>query len=184
MKVAVGSNNPVKIEAVAHVLNRVYHGLEVIGLEVLSEVSDQPWGDEETRQGAVNRAQRALAEAEADLGVGLEGGIIETEYGLMTCAWCAIVNQQGVVGLGGGVNILLPPPVALALKEGRELGTAMDQLTGLTDTKRKMGAVGILTDGLSNRQEAYEHLVKMALVRFLSPQFYEAQENGKEADLQ
>jgi inosine/xanthosine triphosphatase len=144
-----------------------------VAVDVPSGVSDQPFGDEETRRGAVNRARWALVEVGADVGVGLEGGLIETEYGLMTCAWCAVVDSQGRVGVGGGVNVLLPPAVADKMRQGLELGQAMDALTGLDDTKRHMGAVGILTNGLSDRQEAYVHIVKMALVRFLRPEYYD-----------
>ncbi|MFQ5858448.1 MAG: inosine/xanthosine triphosphatase [Anaerolineae bacterium] len=178
MKVAIGSTNPVKARAVEAVMRAVYVDVEIDAVAVASGVPDQPFGDEQTRQGAVNRARRALDQAGADLGVGLEGGLIETEYGLMTCAWCAIVDGEGTLGIGGGVNVLLPPAVVERIKQGSELGDAMDQVTGMRDTKRRMGAVGVLTDGLTDRQEVYEHLVKMALVRFLKPAYYEAFEQG------
>jgi len=175
MKIAIGSTNPVKVQAVEAVLRRVYSNPEAIAVAVDSGVPDQPYGDEQTRAGAVNRARRALAEAGADLGVGLEGGLIDTEHGLMTCAWCAIVDSDGALGIGGGVNVLLPPAVVERLQQGTELGDAMDQVTGMRDTKQQMGAVGVLSGGITNRQEAYEHLVKMALVRFLRPAYYEEQ---------
>ncbi len=182
MKIAVGSTNPVKIAAASAVLGRAYGTVEVVGLAVPSGVPDQPWGDVQTRQGAVNRARRALAATGADLGLGLEGGNLETEYGVMTCAWCAIVDREGAVGIGGGVNVLLPPPVVDAVRGGAELGTAMDRLTGQHDTKRHMGAVGILTGGLSSRQAAYEHLVTMALTRFVRAGYYEGSRWAKVSD--
>ncbi|MFQ6013967.1 MAG: inosine/xanthosine triphosphatase [Anaerolineae bacterium] len=173
MKAVVGSDNPVKIKAVSRILGKVYPHVRVVGLAVQPDVPDQPWGDEQCRRGAIARARRALALAGADLGVGLEGGVLETEHGLMTCAWCAVVDRRGVIGLGGGVNLLLPPRVAALVRQGMELGSAMDEITGLEDTKRRMGAVGLLTGGLSNRQEAYEHVVKIALARFVKPEYYE-----------
>jgi inosine/xanthosine triphosphatase len=135
-------------------------------------VSEQPWGDAETRQGALNRAQAALIASHADLGVGLEGGIVETEMGLMTCAWCIILDICGRVGVGGGVHILVPPAVADLLRTGGELGPAMDRLTGQHNTKQGQGAVGILTRGLIDRQSAYEQLVTMALAPFIQSGFY------------
>ncbi|MCL4393989.1 MAG: inosine/xanthosine triphosphatase, partial [Chloroflexi bacterium] len=48
-----------------------------------------------------------------------------------------------------------------------ELGDAMDAFANMTDVKRKMGAIGVLTKGLSNRQRAYESLIALALARFL-----------------
>jgi non-canonical (house-cleaning) NTP pyrophosphatase len=66
----------------------------------------------------------------------------------------------------------LPPVVARAVRDGLELGHAMDRLTGAHDTKRGAGAVGILTAGLVDRQQAYEPLVAYALARFLTPEFW------------
>ena len=171
-RVAIGSTNPVKIAAVRTIAAQAFPMAKVIGLSIDSGIPEQPWGDAETRQGALNRAQGAIAATSADLGVGLEGGMVETEMGLMTCAWCVIIAQDGRTGVGGGVHILVPPPVALALQAGGELGPAMDQLTGQHNTKQAQGAVGILTGGLSNRQSAYEQLVAMALAPFVQKDFY------------
>jgi inosine/xanthosine triphosphatase len=170
--IAVGSTNPVKIAAVRAVAARAFPGATVEGLGTDSGVPAQPWGDAETRRGALNRARAALA-AGADLGVGLEGGMVESELGLMTCAWCIIVDAGGRIGVGGGVHVLVPPAVADTLQAGGELGPAMDQLTGQHNTKQAEGAVGILTAGLSNRQSAYEQLVAMALAPFVRPEYYQ-----------
>lgn len=166
--IAVGSSNPVKLAAAQSVLIRAYPEAIFTTITVSSGVPDQPWGDDQTRLGAFNRAQNALAQTGASLGVGLEGGLVETSVGLMTCAWCAMVDGQGKVGYGGGVHILLPPIVAQILREHGELGPAMDALVNEQDTKRGRGAVGILTNGLSSRQTAYEQLVAMAAAPFVT----------------
>jgi inosine/xanthosine triphosphatase len=170
--IAIGSTNPVKIAAVRSVAARAFPTAEVIGLNVASNVPEQPRGDVETRRGALNRAHAARAAADADLGVGLEGGVVETEMGLMTCAWCVIVDSYGRIGVGGGVHMLMPPSVAQALQAKGELGPVMDQLSGQSNTKQAQGAVGILTGGLSNRQTAYEQLVAMALAPFVRAEYY------------
>lgn len=171
--VAVGSTNPVKIAAVGAAMAHAFPAAQVGGVDTDSGVPTQPWGDAETRQGALNRARAALAAAGSDLGVGLEGGLVDTELGLMTCAWCVIVDGEGRTGVGGGVHVLLPPGVADALRAGAELGPAMDELTGQHNTKQGQGAVGILTGGLSNRQLAYEQLVAMALAPFVRAEYYQ-----------
>jgi non-canonical (house-cleaning) NTP pyrophosphatase len=66
----------------------------------------------------------------------------------------------------------LPPSVAAAVREGLELGHAMDRVTGGVDTKRGAGAVGILTAGLIDRQRAYEVLVTYALAPWLAVEFW------------
>ena len=167
MKIAVGSTNPVKVRAVRNVARKLYPNVEIIPVEVPSGVSEQPMGDDETRRGAVNRARAARRAARADWGVGLEGGAIETEFGMMTNAWCAIVDRQGWVGIGGSANMLLPDRVAERVRAGIELGHAMDEFASVQDVKYKMGAIGILTQGLSDRRRAYEFIVKLALARFL-----------------
>ena len=171
-RIGVGSTNPVKIAAVRMVVTRAFPAAEVIGLSVDSGVSEQPWGDEEARLGARNRARAVLAAAGSDLGVGLEGGVLETELGLVTCAWCIIVDREGQIGVGGGVHMRLPPSVTGVLRGGGELGPAMDQLTGQHNTKQAQGAVGILTGGLSDRRSAYGQLVAMALAPFVKTEYY------------
>ena len=166
--VAIGSTNPVKLEAVQVILRRVLPKATFTSLSVPSDVPEQPWGNEQTRQGAFNRARRALEKSGSSLGVGLEGGLVESSVGLMTCAWCAMVDRAGTVGYGGGVHMLLPSALAARLRDQGELGPAMDELVNEHNTKQGRGAVGILTNGLSSRQAAYEQLVAMAAAPFVT----------------
>jgi inosine/xanthosine triphosphatase len=171
MKILVGSTNPVKIAATQAVFSRLHPDSSVAGLNVPSGVPDQPWGDPQTRTGAINRARVALAPG-ADFGVGFEGGLVETELGLMTCAWCAVAGEGGRIGVGGGVNVLLPESIHTMLYTGNELGSAMDLLIGAEGTKQGPGAVGILTAGLTDRQQAYMHMLALALAPFRRPDLY------------
>ena len=168
LRIAVGSKNPVKLAATRTVLQQAFPDANFISVAVPSGVSDQPWGEDETRQGALNRARRALETVDADLGVGLEGGLEQSSVGLMTTAWCAITATDGRVGFGGGLHMLLPPIIANLLTEVGELGPAMDTLINETDTKHRMGAIGILTNGLSSRQAAYQQLVALAAAPFVT----------------
>jgi inosine/xanthosine triphosphatase len=173
--VAVGSTNPVKIAATRRVLESLVSGIRVEGVAVASQVSDQPFGDEETIRGAVTRARGACEALGADLGVGIEGGVVEGANGDMrTCAWAAVVSADGRSGIGGSLAMSLPDAVARSLRDGLELGHAMDRLIGQSNTKHGAGAVGILTAGLVDRQRAYEVLVTYALAPFLTPELYRA----------
>ena len=173
-KVVVGSTNPVKLAAVRAVIARVAPNATVHAIEVVSGVPDQPWGDDETRRGALERAKRALeSDEEADIGVGLEGGVVmEADDAVRTCAWAASVSRDGRHGIGGSMAMQLPPKVVALLKAGVELGHAMDSVAKLVDTKRRSGAVGILTGGLIDRQRAYEPLITYSLSPFLASDFY------------
>ena len=166
--VAVGSANPVKVGAVRAVLGRVAPHAVVQGVTVPSGVRDQPWGDEETIRGALNRAAAARNALGADWGVGVEGGVVEaSDGGVRTCAWAAVVARDGREGVGGSLSLALPSRVASLVRDGMELGHAMDAVTGERGVKRGVGAVGILTNGLVTRQQAYEVLIAYAIAPFL-----------------
>ena len=86
--IAVGSTNPVKVNSVrtAFKMNFPETELEICGYSVPSGVPDQPWGDAETRQGALNRAENCLGVhamqhggGMPDYAVGLEGGVAMQE---------------------------------------------------------------------------------------------------------
>ncbi len=175
MRIAVGSLNPVKRQAAESVLKPLFTGAAFIVLDVPSGVPAQPWGDAETRTGAINRARTALSQSGADLAVGLEGGLIRTENGLMTCAWCAVAAPDGRIGVGGGAHTMLPPAAAERLERGEELGAVMDALTGIANTKHHQGAIGILTDGLETRQTAYAHILRLSLAPFRSEPLFRQQ---------
>jgi inosine/xanthosine triphosphatase len=179
--IAVGSLNPVKLAAVTAVVERCADGIQVMGLAVESGVPDQPWGDAETQAGALTRARGALAVCpDADLGIGIEGGVVrETDGTVRTCAWAAVVDRAGVISTGGSLAMPLPPAVVALLEAGVELGHAMDTVAGTTNVKQGRGAVGILTGGLLTRQAAYEPLVTYALARWIGCALWES-DSGRE----
>lgn len=170
--VAVGSTNPVKVSAARAVVARVAPAAQVEGIQVASTVPDQPWGDDETIRGARSRAEAAQRALGADLGIGIEGGVVEDERGLRTCAWAAVVGPAGREGTGGSLAMSLPPAVAELVRNGLELGEAMDRVAGTRGVKRGPGAVGLLTAGLIDRQRAYETLITYALAPFLVPEYW------------
>lgn len=172
LSVAVGSTNPVKVAAAQGVITRVYPAAEVRAVDVASAVSAQPLSDDETVAGAVQRARAARLALDADLGIGLEGGVHLSAWGWLLSGWVAIVDRRGRLGLGSAGRIQLPPALVTALQAGQELGPAMDALSGMTDTRRGPGAVGILTNELVKREDAFRVGTAYALARFLHPEWY------------
>lgn len=94
-------------------------------------------------------------------------------HGYYNMPWCAIVNKKGEIGIGCAGAMEIPQKVIKEVLKGPELGDVMDRITGIENTKQKMGAIGILTNGLLDRQGAYEIMVIYALARFIKPEFYE-----------
>jgi len=174
-QIVVGSLNPVKIAAVRAVIERLRPDAMVRGMAVASGVADQPWGDDETQRGALARARAALVAADADMAIGLEGGVVELPDGSMrTCAWAAAVDRRGLEGIGGSLAVPLPEIVSARLRAGEELGDAMDAVVAVVGTKHGRGAVGILTAGLIDRQRAYEPLVAYALAPWLAASYFDS----------
>ncbi len=178
MLIAVGTTNPVKIEAVRSAIQKLWHNAKVQGIYAESGVSHQPKGDEEAIRGAINRAKSALEKLDADFGFGLEGTVVETKHGMFLCGWVAVVDKNGKLGLACTSKIELPEKVAKEIRKGRELGPVMDELIGENDTKKKQGAVGILTNNLVVRSKVFEQAVLLALAKFINPKYYGTEPNN------
>lgn len=79
MKIAVGTENKVKLDAVKRGFEKAgFTDFTVVGVNVPSGISEQPFGETETLLGAKNRAQRTLdSYSDADIVIGIESGIME-----------------------------------------------------------------------------------------------------------
>lgn len=179
--VAVGSTNTVKVEPVRAVLARASPDARVIAVSAPSGVPAQPIGVEQMRQGARSRALGALEhllalETDANgaerWGVGLEGGVVFEDEVVWLTGAVAVVAGGGRSSLAWSPRCPLPPGVVAALRAGGELGPIMDELTGVADSKKKLGAIGYLTNGLARRSLSWEIAFACALAPFLHPELY------------
>lgn len=173
MRVSVGSKNPVKLASVKNVVKKIWPDAEVVDAEVSSLVRDQPMSNEESIEGALNRANSSLKKTGADIGIGLEGGVYDTKYGMFLSGWVVAADRNGTIGIGGGGGLLLPEKIASELRCGKELGPVMDEFTGEHNIKHKQGTVGVLTNNLIPRTDAFEKSVIFALARFINPEYYD-----------
>lgn len=173
VRAVVGSTNPAKVEAVRLVLGRLAPTCRVTTRDVQSGAGAQPSGDEATRAGALARARSALVAApEAEIAFGLEGGVILDGERVWLCSWVVALDRAGRSGAASGLRMELPPRLAAGLRAGRELGDLVDELFGVNDSKRQLGAIGMLTSGEVSRTAAFAHLVAMSLAPFLHPDVY------------
>ena len=207
LRVAVGSSNPSKLRSVKQALEHVVSrnnksvSLELFPFTVPSGVPDQPFGDEETKLGAKNRAlaaRNAYQESngnESHLSVGLEGGLEWLDDELWCMAWMAVIgsrsnyvlectqstdcgeyepfhDENSCWGTAKTGTFALPASVAELVKEGMELGDADDKVFSRVKSKTGSGTVGLLTDGLIDRSDYYEHALILALVPWIRPDVY------------
>jgi inosine/xanthosine triphosphatase len=172
-KIAIGTTNPSKIEAVRAKVCLTWPQCELLPIKAPSGVSDMPMSEKECILGAQNRASHCLEMTDADLGVGLEGGVMLMSEGMMLVGWVAIVDRQGTLGLSSSARIMLPEFIADRVGNGEELGLVMDDVVNEHNTKHRGGASGILSGGLTQRSESFAVAVAYALSPFVVPHFYE-----------
>jgi len=179
MIVFVGSDNPVKLNAVRSALSSHFSQAKIFGLAVPSGVGEQPMTDDETRQGALNRAKNVLSlgqeiielgeiQTVADeviLGVGLEGGVFEKKKSkLWTTVWACVVDQSlpNQKFEANGARFQLPQVIAKPILAGEEMGPVLSRMFDGDDIKRKQGGIGIVTRNFVTRTEEYAGVVKLA----------------------
>ncbi len=175
MLIAVGSTNPVKIEAARKAFQKLYKGKKnrVKGVEVTSSVSKQPMSDAECIKGAQTRAKIACKLSNADYGVGIEGGLQKIGRRWFDCGWVVVVNKEGVEGIGSSIRMHTPPKMMRMVKKGLELGEVDDILFNMENSKQKLGHFGLMTDNLVPREKAYVDAVISAFSSFLHPEVFE-----------
>jgi len=164
----------VKVEAVRSVAAQLFGGAEVSGVEVESGVSAQPVGMMETVLGAVRRARAALHVDGAELGVGIEAGLIEAPFtltGYLDVQVCAVADRNCIT-IGTGSGFEHPPEVVRAVLRGEEVGGIMERLSGVRGIGRKQGAIGFLSNGRLSRTELTKQAVFMAFLPRLKRELY------------
>lgn len=169
MKIAVGSKNPVKVEAVKEMVEDYpcLNGAEVFSREVSSNVSDQPKSLEETVRGAMSRAEGAFLNC--DYAFGIESGLVavpKTRTGVMDVCICAIYDgKEFYLGMSSAWE--LPKKVAdLMLKEGLNMNNAAFR-AGLTENSEigsAEGLIGIVTNGRLTRKGYTKEAIRTALI--------------------
>jgi len=176
MKVAVGSLNELKIEAVRRVFEEYFPRVFVEAVSV--DVPPQPIGFEETLRGAVRRGLEALRRLDADYGVGIEAGLIQMPYtitGYVDQHICAIIDRdERVTPLGFSASFEFPAEIVKCILAGKaaEAKEVMDKIARTKEIGRGMGAIGYLTSRKMNRIDLCIQAVISALIPRLNTQLY------------
>ncbi|KAL1530726.1 hypothetical protein AB1Y20_001625 [Prymnesium parvum] len=163
LRVVLGSTNTGKIAACQHgFVEASFFQVVVSGIAAPSSVSDQPMGVEETILGAKNRAVAALlSDDSAQLGVGLESGLVLVgEHCLDICACAIYTGASHYVGLSS--SWMLPPDIAGAIAE-RGYNQAFED-SGFSADDTGDGVLAQLSNGLLSRPSQMQESVRAALV--------------------
>lgn len=166
MKIIVGSTNKVKVNAVKDVLEKFGH--EIVGEDVPSGVSNQPFSDEETVKGAYNRA--SAINHKADIAIGLEAGVEELNGIYYLVNWGVLKTSDGKTFYAGGTRLPLPDKLVQPLKAGKELSEVIDAYSNRVDVRSNEGAIGILTADFFGRKENFMHIIRLLWGQYLYQQ--------------
>ena len=173
LKVAVGSTNKVKVDAVRNIFTQAFGLVEIVSVEPEHGIEKQPM-EQRVVEGAIRRAKNALEKTHADLGVGVEAGLFLNRIlgRHLDIQYCAIVDSSGRCTVGHGPGFEYPPEVVKAVLAGGTVGDMMSKLTGIEDIGHKSGSIGYLSDGMIDRTALTEISVLMALVPRIRRELY------------
>ncbi len=178
MKIAVGSRNQAKVEAVKEILQDYPHlrDAEVEAKEVSSDAPDQPLSLEDTMRGAMNRAKSAFEDC--DLSIGLESGLMQvsmSKTGYMDVCVCAIYDGKEFHFGFSSAWEFPQKEVTEMMVSGLNMEQAINRF-GMTNNPKigsAEGAIGILTKGRLTRKEYTKQALRTALIH-LEEEYYGA----------
>ena len=171
MKVLIGTKNPGKIEGCLKAFENYFEDVEVIGIKVSSDVSEQPLG-KETFAGARNRVDNLIEYAKengitADYFASVESGITK-DLGFWAITNIAVIkNAAGEMSVGASESFPVPDKyVDTIINES--LAPVMDKIFEESDLRSSTGGIGLLTHDCLTRIDITTHAFIMALTTFIN----------------
>lgn len=158
MKVCIATKNEIKIEAVKEAFNEIFSDIEIKYENIKIKTKKQPW-NEEILQGAIERAKKAVKQA--DYGIGIEAGIKEENGIYFVEQYVAIADKLGYITYGKSPSFQCPDWILEKLKKGKE----MKELIPFKDEEeRKKGAVWYFSRKIDRKG-----ITKIAIIMALIP---------------
>lgn len=177
MRLALGSKNPIKKEALEETIRayEMFSNASVITRDVCTGLPEQPLTLIQTINGAVSRADKAYKNC--DYSFGIESGFMDLLHKhntYMEITVCAAYDGNKF-SLGFSSAFECPPRVMdFVLHQKKDLSEAA-KLAGLT-TKEKVGEaegiLGVLTNGRITRKDYTKQAIMMALIQIENKELY------------
>jgi inosine/xanthosine triphosphatase len=167
VQVAVGSVNPVKVDAVKAEFKRILPvACQTRGFAVDTTIPEQPRG-EETLKGSQARALAARkAWPGCDYAVGIEAGLIRFPgaEGYLEAQACTVIDRTGYETHGWGPAFHYPPWVTRRALKGEMVSSILGPVANDPSLGSTTGAVGWLTEGRLDRVGLSQSAILMAFV--------------------
>jgi inosine/xanthosine triphosphatase len=127
IRIVVGSKSDLKVRAVQHAIDRIGLEAEVVGVQTSSGVPEQPYGREQTVEGATNRARAAYDSGTGGCyAVGIENGIVPAvshEHAL-DLAYIVIIDPSGRRIVRKSIGVVVPTDLVEASLASKQTQTA------------------------------------------------------------
>lgn len=171
MKILMGTKNPGKIEGARQAFEKYFDDINIEGISVDSNVSDQPV-NEEIFQGAKNRVKNLKAYAEknnleADFFIASEAGITDLLGDWIDINAVVIEDSKGFQSVGVSQGFPIPNKYIDEIKS-TELGKVMDKIFSGKELGKGKGGISFLTRDVVTRIELTKNAFVMALTSHIN----------------
>jgi inosine/xanthosine triphosphatase len=169
MKIVIGTKNQKKIDVTLSVFKSVLsiEDVAVEGRNAQSGVPEAPY-DQQTYQGAYNRAVECYKEDDADFYIGIESGLVERYGNIFEEAWAVVISHDGTETIGYSSGLMLPKAVVDRMNAGQkhnEIMAHFDKVFNLPDDNRDTWSR--YTGGNISRQVSLEEALRNALIQIV-----------------
>lgn len=171
MKVLLASLNAAKIQGATEAFEKFFKNVELSGINVASNVSEQPL-DEEIYLGAKNRVKNLIKYAKnnnltADYFAAIESGISNIFGKYVIINACVIVDKNGYESWGYSAGFPVPKKYVNKIKK-ISLGCVMDEIFNENNLRQQKGGINFLTNGVITRSDISRDSFIMALTQFVN----------------
>lgn len=168
MKILIATENAGKIESAKRAFEKYFENVEVTGIKICSDVSEQPV-NEETKKGATNRLLNLKKHCEekkrkADYYVSIETGIVDLYGTWFNMNIAAISDNTNKISYGVSSSFPIPEKYIPMIKE-KSIGYLFNELFGVDQERHTKGG-GI--EGLSHNQVSRIDLGESAFIMALT----------------
>lgn len=168
MRILMGTKNPGKIQGAKEAFEKYFEDVEVIGVDVNSEINAQPI-NAEVVDGAKNRIKNVKKYAvenniTADFYIASEAGINNLLGTWIDINVAVIENFEGLQSVGISQGFEIPEKYMDEIRK-TELGSLMARLFNEQGINKRGGGINVLTKEVITRIDLTRNAFIMALVR-------------------
>jgi len=175
MKILMGTKNPGKIQGAKLAFEKYFDNVEIEGISVDSEVSDQPI-NEEIFLGAKNRVENLKQYAknnniQVDFYISSEAGITNLLGEWIDINAVVIEDKNGYQSVGTSQGFPIPEKYIDEIKQ-TELGKVMDKIFSGKELGKGKGGISFLTKDEVSRIELTKNAFVIALISHINGELW------------